>query len=313
MPLIRLSTRAVARQANVRIPARALSTSTPLYALHSRKTPGPRNSRKSVPSARQPLGRTPASPISKTPSNSNPETTPAQSHQQAEQPENAPSRIEAVSAALRESAAASDSNLLAPVNIPDDPHSVLKSDHPAMSILANSTIVIQRQLEMMNVLLGFEQANRYVIMDGQGNHIGYLAERENGFGGTMARQMFKTHRSFTTHVFDKNEREVLRVSLAPHQPILNTRLMPATCSSIALLAGSTLRSASTTVSTATTKNMLHLTPLTAQVSHRLSLKALHRSPLSLCLPCASSAKPNSNGRPCVANTTSSSLATPPPW
>ncbi|KAK0663121.1 Phospholipid scramblase family protein [Lasiodiplodia hormozganensis] len=47
-------------------------------------------------------------------------------------------------------------------------------------------------------------------MDGQGNHIGYLAERENGFGGTMARQMFKTHRSFTTHVFDKNEREVLR-------------------------------------------------------------------------------------------------------
>lgn len=79
-----------------------------------------------------------------------------------------------------------------------------------MSILANSTIVIQRQLEMMNVLLGFEQANRYVIMDGQGNHIGYLAERDNGFGGTMARQMFKTHRSFTTHVFDKNEREVLR-------------------------------------------------------------------------------------------------------
>ncbi|KAL1628518.1 hypothetical protein SLS56_005863 [Neofusicoccum ribis] len=79
-----------------------------------------------------------------------------------------------------------------------------------MSILANSSIVIQRQLEMMNVLMGFEQANRYVIMDGQGNHIGFLAEKENGVGGTMARQMFKTHRSFTTHVFDKHEREVLR-------------------------------------------------------------------------------------------------------
>lgn len=313
MPLIRLSAREIARQANVRIPARALSTSTPLYALHSKKTPGPRSLRKSVPSPRQPLARTPAGRISETPSNSNPETTPAQSHQQAEQPENAPSRIEAVSAALRESAAASDSNLLAPVNIPDDPHGVLKSDHPAMSILANSTIVIQRQLEMMNVLLGFEQANRYVIMDGQGNHIGYLAERENGFGGTMARQMFKTHRSFTTHVFDKNEREVLRVSLTSYQPILYTRLMPATCSSTVLSAGSTLRSASTTVSTAPTKNMPQLMPLTAQVSHLLSLKALHRSPLSLCLPCASLAKPNNNGRPCAANTTSSSLATPPPW
>lgn len=96
------------------------------------------------------------------------------------------------------------------MHIPEDPHSVLKTDHPATSILANSSVVVQRQLEMMNVLMGFEQANRYIIMDGQGNHIGYLAEQENGFGGTMARQMFKTHRSFTTHVFDKHEREVLR-------------------------------------------------------------------------------------------------------
>lgn len=63
---------------------------------------------------------------------------------------------------------------------------------------------------MMNVMLGFEQANRYVIMDPQGNHIGYLAEQEHGIGNAMARQAFRTHRSFTTHVFDRNEREVLR-------------------------------------------------------------------------------------------------------
>jgi Scramblase len=63
---------------------------------------------------------------------------------------------------------------------------------------------------MMNVLMGFEQANRYVIMDPQGNHIGFLAEQEHGIGNAVARQAFRTHRSFTTHVFDKNEREVLR-------------------------------------------------------------------------------------------------------
>jgi hypothetical protein len=63
---------------------------------------------------------------------------------------------------------------------------------------------------MMNLLVGFEQANRYVIMDPKGNTIGYLAERDHGLGNAMARQAFKTHRSFTTHVFDKNEREVLR-------------------------------------------------------------------------------------------------------
>lgn len=58
---------------------------------------------------------------------------------------------------------------------------------------------------------GFEQANRYVIYDGSGNHIGYMAEQEKGMGNMMTRQLLKTHRSFVTHVFDKHENEVLRV------------------------------------------------------------------------------------------------------
>lgn len=61
---------------------------------------------------------------------------------------------------------------------------------------------------------GFEQANKYVIMDAMGNHIGYMAEQEKGMGNAMARQWFKTHRSFVTHVFDRNENEVLRVRRA---------------------------------------------------------------------------------------------------
>ena len=67
---------------------------------------------------------------------------------------------------------------------------------------------------LLTVLRGFEQANKYVIMDPQGNHIGYMAEREMGMGNMLARQSFRTHRSFTTHVFDKNQLEVLRVSFA---------------------------------------------------------------------------------------------------
>jgi len=100
---------------------------------------------------------------------------------------------------------------MATVKIPEDRYSVLSSDHPAVSILSNSSIVIQRQMEMMNVFLGFEQANKYVIMDPEGNTIGYLAEQEHGIANMMARQLAKTHRSFTTHVFDKSEKEVLRV------------------------------------------------------------------------------------------------------
>ena len=59
-------------------------------------------------------------------------------------------------------------------------------------------------------MLGFEQANKYVIMDPHGNHIGYMAERDLGMGSMMKRQFFNTHRSFTTHVFDLHGKEVLR-------------------------------------------------------------------------------------------------------
>lgn len=116
----------------------------------------------------------------------------------------------AISNALRTSNAA-DNSLLAPVHVPEDPNGVLNEKHPSANILAKSSIVVQRQLELMNVLVGYEQANKYIIMDPQGNHIGYMAEQELGMGNMMARQLFSTHRSFTTHVFDRFEKEVLRV------------------------------------------------------------------------------------------------------
>jgi hypothetical protein len=43
--------------------------------------------------------------------------------------------------------------LLSPVYIPEDPHGVLKESHPATGILANSGLVVQRQLELMNVMM----------------------------------------------------------------------------------------------------------------------------------------------------------------
>ncbi|KAH7413821.1 Scramblase-domain-containing protein [Phaeosphaeria sp. MPI-PUGE-AT-0046c] len=132
-----------------------------------------------------------------------------------------PSKVDAVSNALA-ATPNGENNLVSPVYMPEDPNGVLKESHPVMRLLDNSTLVIQRQLEMMNVLMGFEQANRYVIMDPHGSHIGYLAEQEHGIGNAVARQMFRTHRSFTTHVFDKEEKEVLRF----HRPFswINSRI-----------------------------------------------------------------------------------------
>ncbi|RPB26693.1 Scramblase-domain-containing protein [Terfezia boudieri ATCC MYA-4762] len=113
-------------------------------------------------------------------------------------------------------------SLLAPVHIPEDPNGVLKSSHPAARLLGNSALVIQRELELGNLLLGFEQANKYVIMDPNGNHVGFIAEEESGIAKIVARQWFRTHRAFTTHVFDEEEREVLRF----HRPFsfINSRI-----------------------------------------------------------------------------------------
>jgi hypothetical protein len=55
---------------------------------------------------------------------------------------------------------------------------------------------LDRQLEMLNVFMGFEQANRYAIMTVQGEHVGYLAEEDQGMLGTMSRQVLRTHRPF---------------------------------------------------------------------------------------------------------------------
>ena len=144
---------------------------------------------------------------------------PSQASRIPKRPEDSPAQVEgktsstnAISNALR-TTSPQDNNLLAPVYVPEDPDGVLNEKHPAAALLANSAIVVQRQLELMNVMLGLEQANKYVILNGQGDTIGYIAEKDLGMGNMMARQAFSTHRSFTAHVFDKHEKEVLRVSL----------------------------------------------------------------------------------------------------
>ncbi|KAJ5182893.1 hypothetical protein N7492_000509 [Penicillium capsulatum] len=47
----------------------------------------------------------------------------------------------------------SQNTLLSPVHIPEDPNGVLKENHPATNLLTNSGLVVQRQLEMMNVMM----------------------------------------------------------------------------------------------------------------------------------------------------------------
>lgn len=97
------------------------------------------------------------------------------------------------------------------VQVSKDPNGILKPDHPASRLLSQSALVIVRQLEMMNLFIGFEQANRYRILSPTGETVGFLAEEERGLSSTLFRQLAGTHRAFQASVMDSSGKEVLRI------------------------------------------------------------------------------------------------------
>ncbi|WWC65821.1 uncharacterized protein I303_108443 [Kwoniella dejecticola CBS 10117] len=96
-----------------------------------------------------------------------------------------------------------------PVYIPPDPQSVLGDNHAARDILAHESLVIVRQLEMLNVFMGFEQANRYAILSPDGQLVGFLAEEEQTILSTISRQALRTHRPFRAVIMDSTGKPVL--------------------------------------------------------------------------------------------------------
>lgn len=89
---------------------------------------------------------------------------------------------------------------------------IIQPYHPIVqSILREPTIVIERRIEMMNIFLGFEQANKYVIMDSMGNRIGFMQERDFGIGKMLMRQFSKLHRPFTVDIFDNYGNAIMTI------------------------------------------------------------------------------------------------------
>ncbi|EPQ30584.1 uncharacterized protein PFL1_02108 [Pseudozyma flocculosa PF-1] len=100
--------------------------------------------------------------------------------------------------------------------IPREPRDVLQPDDPnfegASRLLGQSALVVTREIEMMNIFLGYEQANRYSIVSPTGEQVGFLTEEETGFlGGAMKRQLLRTHRPFRATVMNAEGRPVLMI------------------------------------------------------------------------------------------------------
>ncbi|KAI0780774.1 Scramblase-domain-containing protein [Trametes elegans] len=76
-------------------------------------------------------------------------------------------------------------------------------------LMENNRLIVTRQIEMLNIFVGFEQANRYVITNELGTTLGYIAEEPRGLLSTFSRQIFRTHRPFRAVVMDSQGSPIL--------------------------------------------------------------------------------------------------------
>lgn len=86
--------------------------------------------------------------------------------------------------------------------MPPNTNGLITPEDGIYDILKEPTLVIEREIEMMNVFLGFEQANRYKISNSYGQQIGYMEEKDIGLFKVLGRQFFKLHRPFDIDVFN---------------------------------------------------------------------------------------------------------------
>ncbi|KAJ1567792.1 hypothetical protein HK096_008653, partial [Nowakowskiella sp. JEL0078] len=93
-------------------------------------------------------------------------------------------------------------SFIAPAPLSARASATLSKQSPAASLLSNNAFAVQRQIEMLNVFLGFEQANKYRIVDELGTNVGFIAEEDSKISNSILRQLLRTRRAFGATVLD---------------------------------------------------------------------------------------------------------------
>ncbi|KAJ3320193.1 hydrolase 76 protein [Boothiomyces sp. JEL0866] len=93
------------------------------------------------------------------------------------------------------------SNYLNPVELPDV-KTIIPRESPESFIFRHNCLVVGRQLEIMNVILGYEQANKYSLNTIDGQNVGIICEEESTFKSAILRQMFRTRREYNADLLD---------------------------------------------------------------------------------------------------------------
>eukprot|EP00793_Prasinoderma_coloniale_P004103 PRCOL_00006278-RA len=82
-------------------------------------------------------------------------------------------------------------------------------------LLSHRALVVTREIEWGQLVLGFEQANRYTIRDETGAAVGYLAEETTALS-MVGRQLLRQRRGFTATLLDADGELLMRVKRPPY-------------------------------------------------------------------------------------------------
>ncbi|EGF76983.1 hypothetical protein BATDEDRAFT_28058 [Batrachochytrium dendrobatidis JAM81] len=105
---------------------------------------------------------------------------------------------------------------------------ILQLSTPAYSILACSTLVVDRELGLVNMMIGIEQENQYSIKDSVGNDIGSIVEKSFSVKDRIVKQILRTQSPFKADVLNSYGDVVLKIE-RPTKWLLNSTITVTEC------------------------------------------------------------------------------------
>lgn len=80
------------------------------------------------------------------------------------------------------------------------------------AIKSQRALFVQQKKNWAEIIVDFETANRYAVMDEQKNILGMVAENGSGFFHIIKRWIFRSHRGFEASVVDNNGQVILSLA-----------------------------------------------------------------------------------------------------
>jgi hypothetical protein len=105
---------------------------------------------------------------------------------------------------------------------PRDSGAVIHQEDPIARLLQQPMLIIERNIQTESLLLGIVIRHKYKIRKSDGRIMGYIEERNAGFGAAISRQITTSQRQFVIDVFDTHG--VLLLTVKRPMKLVNSKV-----------------------------------------------------------------------------------------